>query len=128
MYKENKQNFSFQKRILSFKYAIRGIFILLKKEHNAWLHSIATVIVLSAGLYFKITASEWIAIVIIIGIVFTTEAFNTAIELLVDKISPDFDETAGKIKDLSAAAVLLSAIGAAIAGIIIFVPYLFNLK
>jgi diacylglycerol kinase (ATP) len=126
MFKENKQKFSFSGRILSFKYAIKGILFLFKKEHNAWIHALVAVFATSAGFYFQITTNEWIAIVIIIGFVFAAEAFNTAIELLVDRISPDYDETAGKIKDLAAAAVLFTAIVAAIAGIVIFAPYLFN--
>lgn len=119
--------FSFRQRILSFKYAFNGIFLLLKNEHNAWVHLFATVMAVGAGLYFKITKQEWIAVVLAIAVVFAAEAFNSAIELLVDKISPGYDVTAGKIKDMAAGAVLITAIAAAITGLIVFVPHLIKL-
>jgi diacylglycerol kinase (ATP) len=65
-------------------------------------------------------------VIISIGLVFAAEAFNTAIELLVDKISPDYDEKAGLIKDVAAGAVLFTAIAAAAVGIIVFVPKLWG--
>ena len=120
--------FSIQRRIMSFKFAFKGIFLLLKNEHNAWIHLLAAVFVVLAGFYFAITKIEWMIEVLAIGLVFAAEAFNSAIEALVDKISPGYDETAGKIKDLAAGAVLIVAIVAAIAGIIIFTPYIFSIQ
>ena len=119
--------FSFRQRMLSFKYAFNGIFLMLKNEHNAWIHAFAAVFAVSAGFYFGITKQEWIAVVLTIAMVFAAEAFNSAIEVLVDKISPGYDETAGKIKDLAAGAVLITAIAAAITGLIVFVPHLIKL-
>lgn len=121
------RKFSVRQRMLSFKYAFNGIFLLLKSEHNAWIHAIAAVVTVGAGFYFGITKLEWIAVVLAIAVVFAAEAFNSAIELLVDKISPGYDETAGKIKDLAAGAVLITAIAAAITGMIVFVPHLIKL-
>jgi diacylglycerol kinase (ATP) len=118
--------FSVRQRMLSFKYAFNGIFLLLKNEHNAWIHAFAAVMAVGAGLYFRITKHEWIAVVLAIAMVFAAEAFNSAIEVLVDKISPGYDKTAGKIKDLAAGAVLITAIAAAITGLIVFVPHLIN--
>ncbi len=68
---------------------------------------------------------EWVAIILCIGMVLATELINTAIERLVDLISPDRNPIAGQIKDIAAGAVLICAIAAAIVGLIIFIPYLF---
>jgi diacylglycerol kinase (ATP) len=65
-------------------------------------------------------------VVLAIALVFAAEAFNSAIEALVDKISTGYNETAGKIKDLAAGAVLITAIATAITGLIIFVPHLIS--
>ncbi len=127
MHDKKYQKFSVYKRILSFKYALNGIFLLFKNEHNAWIHALATALAVGAGFYFKISKYEWIAVVFAIGLVLAAETFNSAIETLVDKISPDYDDRAGKIKDLAAGAVLFMAIAAAIVGIIVFGPHLFNI-
>jgi diacylglycerol kinase (ATP) len=117
------QKFSLVSRLRSFKFAFKGVFLLFKNEHNAWIHALAAIVAISFGFYFKITQNEWIAVIFLIGFVFSAEAFNSAIEKLVDKISPEYNETAGNIKDLAAGAVLFAAIAAAIAGIVIFAPY-----
>ncbi len=124
---KNSRKFSFRQRMLSFKYAFNGIFLMLKNEHNAWIHAFAAVFAVSSGFYFGITKHEWIAVVLAIAVVFAAEAFNSAIELLVDKISPGYDVTAGKIKDMAAGAVLITAIAAAITGMIVFIPYFLQL-
>ncbi len=118
--KQSKNKFSFYKRIVSFKYAFRGIFYLLKTQHNAWIHLLATFVVVTGGIYFSLDTTEWILLTLTIGVVFAAEAFNTAIELLVDKVSPEHNKTAGMIKDLAAGAVLIIAIVAVIIGILIF--------
>jgi len=123
---KNQKPFSLKARSLSFKYAFRGIVEVLRSQHNAWIHLIAACLVVFAGFWFNVSQSEWIAIIISIGMVFSAEAFNTAIELLVDKISPHYDEVAGKVKDVAAGAVLFAAIAAATVGIIIFVPKLMD--
>ncbi len=121
------RKFSFRQRMLSFKYAFNGIFLMVKNEHNAWIHAFAAIMAVSAGFYFGITKHEWIAVVLAIAVVFAAEAFNSAIELLVDKISPGYDVTAGKIKDIAAGAVLITAFAAAITGMIVFVPHFMQL-
>lgn len=113
-----------KKRIKSFGYAFKGIGSLLKKEHNAWIHCSAIVLVTIAGFYFGITPTEWCIVVLCFGIVLAAEGFNTAIERLVDLVSPDFHPIAGDVKDVAAGAVLICAIAAAIVGIIVFLPYL----
>ena len=94
-------------------------------EPNAWIHLIATIVVVTAGFLLGITPGEWIAVLLCIGMVFAAETFNTAIEKLSNVVSPEWNDTIGKVKDLSAGAVLICAIIAAIVGLIVFIPYLF---
>ena len=115
-----------EKRIKSFGYAFKGIASLIKKEHNAWIHCLAIVVVTLAGLYFDITKTEWCMVVLCFGVVLAAEGFNTAIERLVDLVSPDYHPIAGDVKDVSAGAVLICAIAAAIVGMIVFIPYIFG--
>lgn len=114
-----------RKRIKSFGYAFKGIASLLKKEHNAWIHCIAIVVVTLAGLHFGITRTEWCIVCLCFGMVLAAEGFNTAIERLVDLVTPDFHPVAGDVKDVAAGAVLICAIVAAIIGLIIFIPYFY---
>lgn len=113
-----------KKRLKSFVYAFQGIGSFLKKEHNAWIHCTAIVLVTMAGFHYKITSTEWCLVLICFGLVLASEAFNTAIERLVNLVSPDFHPIAGDVKDVAAGAVLICAIVAAIIGSIIFVPYI----
>ena len=114
-----------KKRIMSFAYAFKGIGSILKKERNAWIHCLAVAVVTSAGFYFGITPTEWCVVVICFGLVLAAEGFNTAIERLVDFVSPGRHPQAGDVKDVAAGAVLICAIAAAVVGCIIFIPYLF---
>lgn len=113
-----------QKRLKSFAYAFKGIGSFLPKEHNAWIHCAAIAVVTAAGLAWDITRMEWVAVILCFGLVLAAEAFNTAIERLVDLVSPDFHPVAGDVKDIAAGAVLICAIAAAIVGLIVFIPYL----
>lgn len=118
------EQFSIKKRLKSFTYAWKGLGSFISKEHNAWIHSVLTVTVIILGITFNITQMEWIVIVLCIAIVFAAEAFNTAIERLVNLVSPEHNKLAGDVKDIAAGAVLICAIGAAIVGAIIFLPYM----
>lgn len=115
-----------KKRIKSFGYAFKGIASLIRKEHNAWIHCTAIVLVTIAGFHFGITPTEWCIVVLCFGLVLAAEGFNTAIERLVDLVSPDFHPIAGDVKDVAAGAVLICAIASAIVGLIVFIPYLFG--
>ena len=122
------KGFTIQKRLKSFVYAFNGIKLLIKNEHNAWIHCFATVYVITCGFLLNISNTEWIAICIVIGAVFAAEAINSSIETLADFVSPDYNEAIKHTKDLAAGAVLQMAIAAAIVGFIIFIPKLFNLS
>ncbi|MDA3911610.1 MAG: diacylglycerol kinase family protein [Bacteroidales bacterium] len=117
-----QQKFSLKKRLISFKYAFNGLIILFKDEHNALIHLFATICVIIAGFLFEISSFEWIVVIFAIGFVWTAEILNTAIENMADFIFPEKHEKIKRIKDLSAAAVLISAITALIIGLIIFIP------
>ena len=111
-----------KKRLESFKYAFKGIANMFASEPNASIHAIMMILVIIAAVFFSVSLTEWCLLSLSIAAVFCAEAFNTAIETLTNLVSPDHHPLAGKTKDVAAAAVLLMAIGAAIVGLIIFVP------
>lgn len=111
-------------RIQSFRYAARGVRLMLKSQHNAWLHALASCSVLIVGGLCLLSRAEWCWIILSIMAVWTAEALNTALELLADVASPGFHPLVGKAKDVAAGGVLISATGAAIIGLLIIVPHL----
>jgi diacylglycerol kinase len=111
-----------RKRIESFGYAFKGIATLFSSQPNARIHAVVLILVTAFGFYFKIEKTEWLAIALIAALVLSAEAMNTAVEFVVDLVSPDYHPLAGKAKDVAAAAVLLAAFGAVIVGLIIFLP------
>ena len=118
------QPFRFSGRIRSFKYAFRGIGFMLRSQHNAWLHALATLLVVGAGWHFQLSRMEWNWLVLAIVAVWSAEAFNTAFEFLADALHPAYHPLVGKAKDVAAGAVLLTALGATALGVITFLPYL----
>ncbi len=122
--KMESKKFSTRARAKSFTYAFAGIRYFFKTQHNAWLHAVACGLTILLGFICHLNAIEWCIIILCNTIVFMAEMFNTAIEWLTDLVSPEFNPLAGKVKDVAAAAVLFSAIGAAIVGLIIFLPKL----
>mgnify|MGYP004701801807 CR=1 FL=1 len=119
--------FSLRDRLGSFKPAINGFFILLKEEHNARTQLAILIIVVAAGIFFEIYAREWLAIMLVSGLVLSFEAVNSAMENLMDFISPEKHDQIKKIKDLLAAAVLIASATAFITGVAIFLPRLVQL-
>lgn len=113
------------KFLRGFQFAYSGLVYMFRTQLNAKVHLIAAALAVGLAFYFNIELWEWIAIVICIAIVLAAEAFNTAIEKMVDELSPGYNSAAGKVKDISAAAVLILASGAAIVGTIIFYPKIF---
>lgn len=109
----------------SFKYAFEGIGEALKTEQNLKIHFFIMIAVITAGLVFKINAMEWIACIILFGLVISLELINTAIETTVDIAMPEKNEKAKLAKDVAAGAVLMSAIMAIVVGLIIFLPKIF---
>ena len=111
-----------KKLINSFKYALQGFASSFRTERNMKIHVVATILVIILGIYLKLNLIEWSIITIAIVIVISAELFNTAIETIVDMVSPQKNEKAKLAKDISAGAVLILAIGSAIVGFIIFLP------
>ena len=121
-----KDEFSIVKRAKSFTHAGRGVAIFIKTTHNVWIHLVILAVVIGAGIYFHITSTDWLFIILASGFVLVSEAFNTAIEIDIDLTSPEYHPFARDTKDVAAGAVLLSAITAALIGLFIFVPYILN--
>jgi diacylglycerol kinase len=116
------RKFSISKRLKSFVFAFNGLKILFKEEHNSRIHLVATGFVIIASIFFELNTYEWIAIIFSIGLVFIAEIFNTAIENIADFLTTENNNKIKIIKDLSAAAVLISALTALTIGLIIFLP------
>lgn len=124
---KEKQNFSFRKRIYSFKHAFRGLRILLREEHNSRIHLFFVFLSIACGIFFKISLIDWCMLFFAIGLVFVAECFNSAIENTVDLFTESFSHKAEKAKDLAAAGVLVAAIISLIIGLILFVPKFWGL-
>jgi len=108
----------------SFGYAFSGIAYLLRSQRNARLHAAITLVVIGLGTWLRLTGPQWAVLVLAMGLVWTAETVNTALENLVDLASPQVDPAAKSIKDLAAAAVLLAAIAAAGVGVLVLGPAL----
>jgi diacylglycerol kinase (ATP) len=107
-------------KVGNIKFAVKGIWFCLKNETNFRIHIAAAVLTTIAGFYFDISKNEWLAQTICVGLVITSEAINTAIEQLVNLVSPEWNKTAGIVKDVASGAVLLISIFAVICGVIIY--------
>ncbi len=118
---ENKR-FSIVARIKSSTHAWRGIGLVIKTTHNAWVHLFFGALAVYLGFLLCISLLEWVALVFAIGFVFVAEAFNTAFEIDIDLTSPDFHPYARDTKDVASGAVLLSVFVALLVGLIIFLP------
>lgn len=113
-------------RLHSFANAFSGLKQLFLSEPNARIHLAVMLLVLVCGTYFSITSSEWLILILCFGLVFIAELFNTAIETLSNRLTTEWDVQIKRTKDLAAAGVLVSAITALIAGLIIFIPYFYQ--
>ncbi len=116
-------NFIIKARLNSIADALTGIGHLIRGQHNAWIHLVASILVISLGFYFSVSTMAWTALVLAISIVWLAEGMNTAIEVLADAVSKEQNALIAKAKDVAAGAVLLTAIGAAVIGALVFYPY-----
>jgi diacylglycerol kinase (ATP) len=114
-------------RLRSFGHAFRGLKVLLQSQHNARIHAVATILVVAAGAFLRLSSTEWALIALAIVCVWATEALNTAIEFVLDLVSPELHPLAAKAKDVAAAAVLIAAFGSAVVGGFVFGPYLLRM-
>jgi diacylglycerol kinase len=125
--KNDKQKKGLLYQVKTFAYAFAGLRFFFSHEVKSGIHLVAAIITVAVGLFFHLSLPEWIIITLCIGLVFCMEIVNTAIEALVDMVSPEKKMAAGRIKDLSAAAVFVALCCAFIAGLLIFVPKIVRL-
>lgn len=116
------KKFSWRERGNSFGFAWQGLKALFRTEHNAWIHAGLTAVVVLLSLLFGVSRTEAALLVLTTGVVWAAEIFNTAVEKLCDHLSTERHPQIKLIKDLAAAAVLVSAIAALLVGGLIFLP------
>ena len=114
----------FRKHFTSYRYAAKGIWQAFRYENNMRFHTLGAVLVVVFNYWLKVTANEWLISLLLIGVVWMAEVFNTAIEKLADRVTTEHDTLIGQVKDLASGAVLVICIIAAICGGIIYIPYL----
>ncbi|NNC95526.1 MAG: diacylglycerol kinase family protein [Chitinophagales bacterium] len=115
------------KFLKAFSFAGQGLLAALRSESNMRFHLFAAIVVIVASTYFQISRVEWMFIILCIASVVSVELLNTAIEKLSDKISTEFHPVIKTVKDVSAGAVLISALMATIIGLLIFIPHLLSM-
>lgn len=118
--------FNFKKLIRSFRFAFIGIFQMFRSEQNARIHMLITLMVIAAAIILPISRIEWLVLLVVIGLVLMAEGVNTAIEHLANCITTEQHPEIKKAKDLAAGAVLIAAIIAALVGLTIFLPAIFE--
>lgn len=111
----------------SQRYAFQGLRLILKNERNFRIQVLSACAVIAAGLLFGISHRDWVTLFVVMAIVLVAEAFNSVIEAICDTISKDYRITIKYAKDVSAGAVMVSAIVSLIAGVIIFSPYIWEM-
>jgi diacylglycerol kinase (ATP) len=121
------ERFSTTARIRSVRNALHGIWVMLRTQHNAWIHAVASTTAVVLGIVLRISREEWLAVVLSLMAVWTAEALNTAFESLCNVAAPEFHPLVERAKDVAAGAVLISAIGAAAIGLLVFWPRLLGL-
>jgi len=110
--------------VRSFEHAFAGFRTLLRTQPNARIHACVTVAVIATGLIAGVSPGEWCLLVLAIMVVWTAEAFNTALEFLADAATPEFHPLVKQAKDVATGAVLISAAGAVVIGALVFGPHL----
>ncbi len=119
-----KKRFSLIARLRSANHAFRGISIIFKTQHNAWVHAVIGAGVIFLGFWLHISHLEWGLIILSIAGVLAAEGFNTALEIDIDLTSPGEHPYARDTKDVAAGAVLLTVFGAIAVGLLVFLPKL----
>lgn len=118
-----ERDVTWRARYRAFIYAGRGVVTLLATQWNARIHLVATVGVVALGFICQLAPWEWCSIILVSALVWVAEALNTAIEFIVDLVSPQRQKLAGQAKDLAAGAVLLATLAAVAVGLIVFLPH-----
>lgn len=117
-----KDNTFFTGRFKSVGFAVKGAIKLVTTEHSVMVQFSLAILLVIAGFYFKITATEWMFQTLAIGFVLAIEGLNTAVEKIADFIHPNYHQRIGFIKDIAAGAVFFAALTAITIGLIIYIP------
>lgn len=112
----------FKGRLKGFKFALKGVWLLITTEHSIMIQVGITIIMTIIGFLMDISATEWMFQILAIGLVLVAESVNTAIEKLSDFVHPEYHKKIGFIKDIAAGAPAFAAIIAVIIGFIIYLP------
>ncbi|MEA2088838.1 MAG: diacylglycerol kinase family protein [Patescibacteria group bacterium] len=120
--------FNFKRAVKSFIYAFRGLKSAWKSEQNFRFHSMAAILVLLMAVILRVERTDFIILILLIGLVLVLELVNTIFERLIDILKPRIHEYSKEIKNISSSIVLLAAFISVIIGIIIFYPYLIKVK
>lgn len=111
-------------RVASFRHAFAGWWYVLRTQHNAWIHAIASLAILGIATWLGLGPTEWAILILTIAVVWVAEFVNTAVEASVDLLSPDIHPLAKIAKDIAAAAVLIAALAALVVGLLLMGPKL----
>lgn len=113
--------------IQSFKCAFDGLRYAVATQRNFRFHLVAAILVSAAAYFLKVSTTAWAVLILTINNVLVVELINTAIEVMVDLVSPEYHPLAKKVKDLAAGAVLLVAIASIVVGLVVLGPPLLQL-
>jgi len=109
-------------RLASFRHAFAGWWYVLRTQHNAWIHAVASLAVLAVAVWLQPSRIEWATLLLTIAVVWVAEFVNTAVEAVVDLLSPDIHPLAKIAKDIAAASVLIAALAALVVGLLVLGP------
>jgi diacylglycerol kinase len=113
-------------RLASFRHAFAGWWYVLRTQRNAWIHAVASILACALSLWLQLQRLEWTILLLIIALVWVAECVNTAVEAVVDLLSPDIHPLAKIAKDVAAAAVLIAVLAAVAIGLLILGPPLWT--
>lgn len=114
--------FDLRARVASFGDAFRGLAVVIRTQHNAWIHLGATLAVVASGVWLDLSRGDWCWLIIAMMAVWVAESFNTSLERLADASVPEQHSLVREAKDAAAGAVLVAALGAAAIGVLVLGP------
>ncbi len=109
-------------RLASFRHAFAGWWYVLRTQRNAWIHAVASLTVLAIALWLRLGRTDWAILILTIVLVWVAEFVNTAVEAIVDLLSPNIHPLAKIAKDVAAAAVLIAALASVVVGLLVLGP------
>ena len=118
---------SIRRHMISYRYSMRGIWIAMSRDYNMRIHVTAMIVVIILNTLLRVTSTEWIVSLMVVGLILMAEIFNTAIEKLADRVTKEHDQSIADIKDLASGAVTLLGFFAVVCALIIYLPYFISL-